>query len=116
MESDLDLDVVPVRDPKDWIHEPEREGDGEVTLVLDNSPGNRFEELVYRIFRTPSEKTMDLDDVGSTVWMEIDGEKTMEEIAEGLRNEYGERVEPVDETLAVFLAELRERGVLRFKR
>ncbi|MFB6282659.1 MAG: PqqD family protein [Halobacteria archaeon] len=116
MDSKLELDVIPVRDPLDWEHEPDREEDGEVTLVIDNSPSYRFEEWLYRFFGTPREKTMDLDDVGSWVWLEIDGEKTIEEIAVKLDGEFGERVDPPDETLAVFLAELKERGVLRFKR
>jgi len=50
-----------------------------------------------------------LDDFGSFVWKEIDGQKTVMDIAEKLQNEFGESVDPVYERLGLFINMLAQR-------
>ena len=47
-----------------------------------------------------------LDDVGTFVWQKCDGETPVAEIAEGLRDEFGERIEPAEDRLVQFLTNL----------
>lgn len=52
-----------------------------------------------------------LDEVGSFVWQRCDGRTTVAEIAEAMEAEFGARVSPAIDRLAVFLRQL-ERGKL----
>ena len=44
-----------------------------------------------------------LDDVGAFIWKACDGETALTDIADRLRAEFGERVEPAEERLARFV-------------
>lgn len=44
-----------------------------------------------------STKSVRLDDVGSFAWKLLDGKRTVADVAEELRREFGERIEPVEE-------------------
>jgi len=50
-----------------------------------------------------------LDAVGSFVWLRLDGEATVAEIADAMHREFGDKVEPVEDRLVNFLRTL-ERG------
>ena len=47
-----------------------------------------------------------LDRVGSFVWMQCDGARTVEDIADRMREEFGEDIEPVYERLKLFFRQL----------
>lgn len=47
-----------------------------------------------------------LDEIGSQVWLEIDGQKTVGEIATILENKLGEKIQPIDERLSKFFNQL----------
>lgn len=53
-----------------------------------------------------------LDDFGSHVWMQCSGDRTVGEIAESLRETFGEKAEPAYERVGVFIRRLaREKFV-----
>lgn len=62
-------------------------------------------ERTYRI---------NLDDYGSAVWNLCDGMRTVREIGEGLRDRFGEKVEPLYERLGKFIAILKNNDLIRF--
>lgn len=47
-----------------------------------------------------------LDPIGTFVWKHCDGTKTVEQIAEAMREHFGQSVEPVEDRLIVFLRQL----------
>ena len=47
-----------------------------------------------------------LDEVGSFVWLRCDGSHRVAEIAELLREEFGEEILPLEERLTLFLSQL----------
>lgn len=47
-----------------------------------------------------------LDDFGSFVWQHCDGETTVAEICEKMRNKFGEAIEPVEERVGKFVEKL----------
>jgi hypothetical protein len=47
-----------------------------------------------------------LDDLGSFVWKQIDGKRTVGEIARDLKERFGEDVEPVNSRLSLFIQQL----------
>ncbi len=56
-----------------------------------------------------------LDEVGSRAWHLCDGSRTVGEVAELLRREFGERVEPVEERVGRLMEVLADEGLLGLK-
>jgi len=57
-----------------------------------------------------------LDEIGSAVWLEIDGQKNVGEIARQLEERFGERIQPIEERLAKFFAQLNSNKFITFKK
>ena len=55
-----------------------------------------------------------LDDVGSFCWRHIDGRHTAGEIAEAMRAEFGESIEPAEERLGTFMRLLQREDLVSF--
>ena len=75
---------------------------GIVTLL------ERQDHIIQRIFRKlkvkiPLYKRITFDEYSSEVFNQIDGNKTVKEIGEKLKEKYGDNVEPLYERLLVFL-------------
>lgn len=79
------------------------EVDNKIVTVLEkqNHPiQNFFRKLKFRI---PLYKKIKLDEYCSFVFLQIDGEKTVEEIGRNLESIYGEDCHPLYERLLMFL-------------
>ena len=61
---------------------------------------SRMKQPHYKIY---------LDDYGTFVWNQIDGNRTVFDIAVQLKEQYGEKVEPVYERLGMFINMLAQR-------
>lgn len=55
-----------------------------------------------------------LDEIGSAVWLEIDGKKTVGEIAENLTYKFGDRIQPIEERLSKFFTQLKLYNFITF--
>ena len=55
-----------------------------------------------------------LDEVGSVAWRALDGRKTVDGVAEVLRGEFGEGVDPAEERLGQLIWVMRKEGLLRY--
>ena len=53
-----------------------------------------------------------LDAVGSFVWLHCDGEKTVAELGDAMADEFGKKVDPVEERLTLFLGQLKRGGLV----
>lgn len=107
--------AVPKRAADDW-NETLVDGDPRVAIHWTKTPRNRFDRFLFDLFGTSRERELTLDAVGTTVWRHCDGDHTVAEIASVVADAHdAERVKPVDETLAHFLMQLEERGLIRFE-
>lgn len=61
---------------------------------------NLFRKLKFKI---PMYKKIELDEYGSEVFLQIDGQKTVKEIGENLEAKFGDKVNPLYERLLLFL-------------
>jgi len=55
-----------------------------------------------------------LDEYGTQVWLQMDGERTVEDIANRLGELYGEKVEPLHDRLEEFLHNMECNRLLKF--
>ncbi|RKD21968.1 Coenzyme PQQ synthesis protein D (PqqD) [Caminicella sporogenes DSM 14501] len=96
------LELIPViKEGQDWkIKE-----DGLVQILI---PRNGLIDKLVRMFvKTPKIMKIDLDEVGSCVWKAIDGKRNIAEIGNILKEEFGEKVEPLYERLGTYINILR---------
>lgn len=59
-------------------------------------------------------RNLRLDEVGSFAWRLLDGEHTVGEVAEALRERFGEAVEPAEERLGHLVRLLRQEGLVAY--
>lgn len=56
-----------------------------------------------------------LDSIGSFVWGQCDGNRSVKELAELMRQEFGEKVEPLYDRLTLFLQNLEKNRFIYYK-
>ena len=88
----------------------------ETELVAIKKPKfkNRFLKKYLLPKLKKSEYSVNLDQIGSFVWKNIDGKNTFGEIADKLRREFGESIEPVYDRLGQFINSLRRYEFITF--
>jgi len=102
------LDLVPVKHSRNtWT-----DTGGTVTIHRVNR--GICNRLAQALFDRPRVSRIDLDEVGSFLWRRMDGNRTVADLAQALRAEFGDRAEPLYERLAVFLQCLRNNGCIAF--
>lgn len=88
----------------------------ETKFVVIKKP--KFKNPILKKYLLPRLKTPDysvkLDEVGTFVWQNIDGQRTFGEIAAKMREELGESVEPVEDRLGQFINSLRKYEFITF--
>ncbi|RRJ31450.1 PqqD family protein [Halocatena pleomorpha] len=110
-----DPTAVPIRTTDDW-HCEQIDGTPHVTIQRPRRVRNRLDRFLFKLFDTPTDRELELDAVGSAVWLECDGSTTTEEIANELKATFApERVDPVSETLPYFLTQLSEFELIRYE-
>lgn len=62
-----------------------------------------FEEIVRKLFFTPNKYKIDLDKTGSFIWKHIDGKRSLYDISQLLKSEFGEEVEPLYKRLIQYM-------------
>lgn len=58
---------------------------------------------------------VNLDEIGSYLWLLIDGKNTVGQIAQLFKIRFGERVEPLYDRLSHFLRNLEKNSFIKFK-
>lgn len=87
---------------------------GKVYLIFyHNKP---TEKLIRWLFKKPYVSDIALDDLGSAVWLFIDGKNTVYEIGKKLVGKFGETCQPVYERLIMYIRYLNRRGWITFDR
>ena len=79
--------------------------DGIVTILGPRFRTGFMKKMVGSRLKSPYFKIA-LDDIGATVWENIDGSRKIGEIAIILKEKFGEKIEPCNDRLAVFFTQL----------
>ncbi|KPU27196.1 hypothetical protein TR13x_06435 [Caloranaerobacter sp. TR13] len=100
--SDNFLELIPKKNNTlEWIVNDE----GLVQVII---PRNGILDRIVRVFfKTPEVMRIDLDPIGSCVWKSIDGQRNIQDIAKILKEEFGEKAEPLYERLGTYINILR---------
>ncbi len=96
------LDVTPRREVL-W----EEDGGGLVTLVPERPKVRGPRSLGRWMAYMMAPPRIRLDDVGSYAWLRLDGETTVRGVAGEVREQFGDRVEPVEQRLGQLVRLLR---------
>ena len=95
------LDYIPKKNPDiQWkIKE-----DGNVEVAMANK--GFFNRLAQIIWKRPKISYISLEEMGSFIWKQIDGERTVLAISVLVKEEFGEKAEPLLERLCTYVKTL----------
>ena len=96
------LDFVPKRNS---LVEWSADGKGIVTLAIRNK--GFYNRIAQLLFRRPKISYISLEEFGSFIWQNIDGEKSVHEIGALVKERFGRRAEPLYERLCMYIKTLR---------
>jgi hypothetical protein len=94
------LEFIP-RHSVDW----EKNDDNRIILLVPKFQKPFLVKHVLPRLKNPNMRVT-LDDFGTFVWKNIDGEKSVHQIGAALHDQFGENVEPVFERLGMFIRQL----------
>ena len=105
------LGLRPMRNPElEWA-----EVEGKVVLNLKHQKGTSWKQWVLGlIMPTPPDRKVELDTIGSEVWLLIDGKNTMGNIASKLAKKYQLSPREAEMSLQQYCKELGRRGYVGF--
>ncbi len=84
------LSLIPVRSA--LIHSHKDRND-KIVLEIENT--GAFNKIAQIIFNKPRVTNVHLDELGTFIWPLIDGERTVSDIADLVKEEFGEKAEPL---------------------
>jgi len=86
--------------------------DGLVEIIVPKFQSN-FSKSFCNIIKRDNTFTANMDDIGSIVWKNIDGKKTVKDILEILKKEFPDEKE-IDQRLYLFIQQMGHLGYLMY--
>lgn len=104
------LDKVPIhRDGLKWSVDE----NGTVTLEVENK--GIANKIMQVLLKKPKVSFVHLDEMGNFIWPIIDGEKNVFYIGKEVKEQFGDKAEPLYERLAEYFRVLESCGFVEFK-
>lgn len=92
------LDLIPVRaEGLAWIR------DDEDIVVLEVENTGIFNRIAQKLFKRPKVTKVHMEQFGSFLWPLINGERTVKELADLLKERFGEEAEPLYPRVAKYM-------------
>lgn len=109
-QSENYLDKIPMqKSGMPWTQSEQ----GFVTLHIENK--GFFNRAAQLIFNKPKISHIHLDETGSFVWLQIDGQRDIATIAQKVGEHFGEKAEPIFERAAKYFQILDSYGFVQWK-
>ncbi len=86
---------------------------GIVTINIENK--GVFNRIAQKLFKKPKVSYVHLDEFGSFVWQQIDGEKNILSIGDDVKAQFAEKADPLYERLAKYFEILKSYGFINWK-
>lgn len=104
------LDFIPVPNRKyDWDME-----DGYVTVHVVHD--GFYDRIAQKFFRRPRISHIRLEEFGSFLWQRMDGKRSILELADLLKEEFGDRAEPLYPRVARYMRMLQNNRFIALMR
>ncbi len=104
------LDFIPVVNTKNTWSEDEK---GIVTIHMVHR--GFYDKIAQKIFHTPRVSHIKLDEYGSFLWREIDGVRTVGDLALKMKERFGKKAEPLYDRLVKYMQILRNNQFIWLK-
>lgn len=88
--------------------------DGIVTLAIENT--GVMNRIAQKIFRKPKVSYIHLDELGSFIWQLIDGKTPIFHMGDPVKEQFGEKAEPLYPRLAKYISILESYGFVIMKK
>ena len=110
-----------MKNPKnylDFIPVPQRDlqfetVDGKVTIFQENT--GFFNRVAQKFFKKPKVTQIHLDEMGNFIWPLMDGERNIGDIALLIKEEFGEKAEPLYDRVVKYFQTLMGYGFVEYK-
>ena len=103
------LDLIPVKSDMLKWHRDLKE---RVILEVENK--GVFHTIAQKLFNKPRYTKVHLDEFGSFIWPQIDGEKTVSNLADLVKEQYGEKAEPLYPRIIKYFQIVESYGFVKF--
>lgn len=110
-ESNNYLDFIPMHNPDIKFKIDEK---NQVTLLQENK--GFFNFIAQKLFKKPRISQIHLDEMGNFIWPLIDGQKSIMDISVLVKEEFGEKAEPLYNRLVQYFKTLDSYGFISFKK
>jgi glutathionyl-hydroquinone reductase len=74
-----------------------------------------YNKIAQKVFKKPRFSHIELDDFGTFIWNQMDGKKSIYEIGADVRNQFGEKAEPLYERLSKFMKILHDQHYIVYE-
>lgn len=88
--------------------------DGLIDVLVPRFSDKIFGKLLQPRLKNPYIRA-NLDELGTATWLEIDGNKQVGEIISNLNNKMGDKIQPANQRITLFLSHLHRNGFISFK-
>jgi len=85
---------------------------GQVTLFVENK--GFFHKMAQLLLKKPKISQVHLEEMGSFIWPLIDGKRSIYDIAVLVKEQYGEKAEPLYNRLVQYMKNLEAYGFISF--
>lgn len=104
------LDFIPIMNPKnDWSQDEQ----GIVTIHMVHR--GFYAAIAQKFFHTPRVSHIKLDEYGSFLWKEIDGKRTVGQLAQRMKEQFGQQAEPLYDRLVHYMQILHNNQFILFQ-
>lgn len=104
------LDLIPERTAElAW----DKDEEGIITLEVENT--GLFNRIAQKLFKRPKYTKVHMEKYGSFLWPLIDGERSVMELADLQKAEFGDEVEPLYPRVVKYMQIMESYHFIRFK-
>jgi hypothetical protein len=104
------LDMIPSRNEKySWKQDEEHI----VTILVENK--GVFNRMAQKFLKKPKVSQIHLEEMGSFIWLQMDGKRSVYDIAQQVQQEFGEKAEPLYDRLVTYLRMLQDYEFVRVR-
>lgn len=104
------LDYIPVHSEK---YSYSISDGGNVTIYMENK--GAFNKVAQTLFNKPKVSHIHLDEMGNFIWPLMDGKRTVYDISQLVKEEFGEKAEPLYNRLVQYVRNLESYGFIKLR-